>query len=43
METRPADVYGADPIETDNGIRPEDGDQDVSQNPEDDYSEASDA
>lgn len=39
MDPRPADVYGPDPIDTDNGSRPEDGSQDVEQSPTVDYSE----
>lgn len=39
MDPRPADVHGADPVETDNGTRPKDGPQDITQNPADDYSE----
>jgi hypothetical protein len=32
-----AEIYG-EPIETDNGVRPEDGEQDVSQDASVDYS-----
>lgn len=39
MDPRPADVQGPDPVESDNGLRDDDGDQDITQNPEDDYSE----
>lgn len=38
MDERPGDVIGPDPVETDNGTRPEDGDQSVTQDPADDYS-----
>jgi hypothetical protein len=38
MDTRPSDVIGPDPIETDNGSRPEDGDQEISQSATDDFS-----
>lgn len=36
---RPADVHGQDPIDTDNSTRPEDGAQDISQDPAVDYSD----
>ena len=38
MDPRPSDVTGEDPIETDNGARPEDGDQTISQDANKDYS-----
>lgn len=42
MEPRPADVHGPEPVETDNGTHPEDGWQDVTQDPVDDYSAGGD-
>lgn len=39
MEQRPHDVVGPDPVDTDNGTRPEDGPQDVDQSPDSDYSQ----
>lgn len=42
-DPRPADVEGPDPSETDNGTRPEDGEQDVTQSPDDDYSQGGEA
>ena len=42
MEVRPADVLGPDPVETDNASRDEDGEQDVSQFPNVDYSAGGD-
>ena len=39
---RPRDCYGPDPVETDNGQRPDDGDQDVDQSPLTDYSQGVD-
>lgn len=41
MDPRPADVHGPDPMDTDNGTRPEDGVQSVDQNPLTDYSQES--
>lgn len=38
MDPRPDDVHGPDPIETDNGTRPEDGEQIVDQSPASDFS-----
>lgn len=37
-DERPNDVEGLDPVETDNGIKAEDGEQDISQSPTADYS-----
>lgn len=39
MDPRPADIIGPDPVETDNSARPEDGEQIISQDPEDDFTE----
>lgn len=39
MDTRPEDVIGPDPVETDNSARPKDVDQVISQDPEDDFTE----
>lgn len=39
MDSRPSNVFGADPVESDNSERPEDGAQDVSQDPTVDYSD----
>jgi hypothetical protein len=33
-DPRPDDVVGPDPVETDNGPRPDDPEQDASQNPD---------
>jgi hypothetical protein len=38
MDKRPADVHGPDPVETYNGTQPDDGEQNVSQSPDVDYS-----
>lgn len=37
-EERPKDVEGPDPIDTDNGSKPEDGAQEISQDPNVDFS-----
>lgn len=37
-DQRPNDVEGLDPVETDNGTKPEDGEQSISQSPTSDYS-----
>lgn len=42
MEPQPADVHGPAPVETDNATRPEDGEQSVTQGPNDDYSAGGD-
>ena len=39
MDERPADVFGQDPVETDNGVRIIDGEQSVTQDAADDYTQ----